>query len=234
MNRKKLVEAALFISGKEIKREELAEMLQMEPAAIEKVVNQLSKEYEGRDSCLIIRKSGNVYKMDIDQGYVEAVKKLAPEIELSRGLLKALSFIAYKQPARQSDLVKIIGNRAYDYVNELEERGFITRERWGRTRKLETTDKFATYFGTDKIALDGVELKKPEVKKSERKEEKKPGETGPEEGKAEGKEDVKPGEGPAEPQEDEGETVEEFLEETGFETVPEALEGAGDEGNIQP
>ena len=158
MDKKKLVEAALFIAGKETKREDLAEMLQMDAAEIEKIVNKLEADYSERDSCLIIRKSGNTYKMDIDQGYVEAVKKLAPEIEMSRGLLKALSFIAYKQPARQSDLVKIIGNRAYDYVHELEDRGFITREQWGRTRKLETTDKFSAYFGTEKIDLETGEI----------------------------------------------------------------------------
>jgi len=158
MDRKKLVEAALFISGKEIKREELAEMLQMEPEVVEKIITKLVEEYSSRDSCLIIRRVGPMYKMDIDQGYVEAVKKLAPEIEMSRGLLKALSFIAYKQPAKQSDLVKIIGNRAYDYVHELEERGFITRERWGRTRKLETTDKFEAYFGTKKLDVEVEEV----------------------------------------------------------------------------
>ena len=154
MDRKKLIEAALFIAGKEIKREELAEMLQMDAAEVEKIVNRLQEEYSGRNSCLVIRKSGATYKMDIDQGYVEAVKRLAPEVEMTRGLLKALSFIAYKQPARQSDLVKVLGNRTYDYVKELEERGFITRERWGRSRKLETTEKFTTYFGTSAIGLE--------------------------------------------------------------------------------
>lgn len=227
MNKKKLVEAALFISGKEIRREELAEMLQMDAADIERLVGRLEKEYLERDSCLIIRKAGAVYKMDIDQGYVEAVKKLAPDVEMRRGVLKALSFIAYKQPVRQSDLVKLLGNRAYDYVNELEDKGFITRERWGRTRKLETTDKFSAYFGTEKFGLE-AEIVEGEIVEEENVKEESVEEAIVDKGNAE--------EGSA-GEEAEGGIVEDRAEENRVgedDAEPKRGEGVEDESNIKP
>ncbi|MFH1786650.1 MAG: SMC-Scp complex subunit ScpB [archaeon] len=151
MDSKKLVEAALFISGREMRKGELAEMLKMTLDEVDRHATALVDDYAGRDSCVKIIKFEGTYKMDIDQEYGTHVKKLAPEVELSRGVLKALSFIAYKQPVRQSQLVKLLGNRAYEYVHELVDRGFVTAERWGRTRKLQTTDKFRMYFGTSGI-----------------------------------------------------------------------------------
>ena len=147
MNPKKLVEAALFISGRELRKGELAEMLRMTPDEVDRHISKLAQEYAGRDSCVKISRLDGTYKMDIEHEYVDQVKKMAPEVELSRGVLKALSFVAYKQPIEQSKLVKLLGNRAYDYVRELVDRGFISAEKWGRTRKLETTDKFKMYFG---------------------------------------------------------------------------------------
>ena len=144
---KKLVEAALFIAGHEMKREELAEMLQMSPEQIEKLVTELTEDYSKRDSAITIVKLTNSYKMDIKGQYLDHVKTMAPDIELSRGVLKALSFIAYKQPVKQSELVHLMGNRAYEYVHELVDRAFITAERYGRTRLLNTTEKFQMYFG---------------------------------------------------------------------------------------
>ncbi|MBU5690344.1 MAG: SMC-Scp complex subunit ScpB, partial [Candidatus Aenigmatarchaeota archaeon] len=60
---------------------------------------------------------------------------------------RALGIIALKQPATQSDVVKIQGNKAYGYIKELEKRGLIKTEKFGRTRKLITTKEFERYFG---------------------------------------------------------------------------------------
>jgi segregation and condensation protein B len=43
--------------------------------------------------------------------------------------------------------VKTIGNRAYDYIKELELRGLIKTEKAGRTKILILTEEFMRYFG---------------------------------------------------------------------------------------
>jgi segregation and condensation protein B len=72
---------------------------------------------------------------------------------MSRGLLRVLSVILYYEPIKQSDIVKIVGNRTYDYVHELEERGFVKSERKSRTKMLKTTPQFEQYFNIDKKKL---------------------------------------------------------------------------------
>jgi hypothetical protein len=43
--------------------------------------------------------------------------------------------------------VEIRGNKSYDHVKELEERGLINAEKFSRTKLLTTTRSFADYFG---------------------------------------------------------------------------------------
>src|SRR3989338_5652845 len=85
--------------------------------------------------------------MRVKPAHVQRVAHLTPHADLSRGLLKVLSMIVYKQPITQSDIVKTIGNRAYDYVKELTDRGLVRAEKHGRTKRLELTEQFMTYFG---------------------------------------------------------------------------------------
>jgi segregation and condensation protein B len=60
-----------------------------------------------------------------------------------------LALVAYKQPITQSQIVKVIGNRAYDYVKILEQRGMIRTEKHSRTKALIATKEFANYFGLE-------------------------------------------------------------------------------------
>jgi len=80
---------------------------------------------------------------------LQKVKKITPYKDLSPGLLKTLSIIAFKGPLKQSVLVNTIGNRAYEYAHELEKRGLISAKKSGRTRILKTTRLFVDYFGKE-------------------------------------------------------------------------------------
>ncbi|MBI1973965.1 SMC-Scp complex subunit ScpB, partial [Candidatus Micrarchaeota archaeon] len=67
--------------------------------------------------------------------------------EFSKATLRCLGLIAVKQPVRQSVVVKIIGNKAYDYIRELKEKGFLDIRKEANTRLLSVTHKFEDYFG---------------------------------------------------------------------------------------
>ncbi len=78
------------------------------------------------------------------------MSELTPHADLSRGLLRVLSIIAYHEPISQSDIVKVIGNRTYDYIKELEEKGLVKTEKKSRTKLISTTPHFEEYFGAKK------------------------------------------------------------------------------------
>ena len=62
-------------------------------------------------------------------------------------MLKVLSLAVYKKGITQSEIVKTIGNRAYDYIKDLVARGLIKTEKFGRTKRLDLTEEFMRYFG---------------------------------------------------------------------------------------
>ena len=54
--------------------------------------------------------------------------------------------IAYKQPVKQSVIVKIRGNKAYDHIKRFTEQGLLNKKRVGHTSELSLTEKFHEYF----------------------------------------------------------------------------------------
>ena len=76
--------------------------------------------------------------------------------DIPQRLLPAAALIAYHQPMSQSQLVDMLGQRAYDHVRELSNRGLIDRRRDGLTRRLTTTRRFAEYFGCPEVEFRKV------------------------------------------------------------------------------
>jgi segregation and condensation protein B len=58
-----------------------------------------------------------------------------------------LGIVALQQPILQSEVVKIQGNKAYNYIKYLEKKKLIKTEKAGRTRLIKTTKEFERYFG---------------------------------------------------------------------------------------
>lgn len=173
---KKLVEAALFISGRSLSIQELCNLTDdANPDAVKKELKELQKEYSSRDSPMEITEEAGRYKMELKPLYLEKVSGLAPQMDMNRAVLQTLSYIAYKQPIKQSILVDRFGNRIYEYVKELMQRGLIRSEPVERTRMLTTTKKLMTYLGKEELeniksAMDVAKTEKElreEIKKQE-------------------------------------------------------------------
>ena len=62
-------------------------------------------------------------------------------------MLRTLGVVALKEPVPQSYIIKVQGNKAYDYIKNLEKRGLLKTEKSGRTRLVSTTVEFEKYFG---------------------------------------------------------------------------------------
>tara|TARA_Y100000310_G_C20593752_1_gene769446 strand:- start:471 stop:1070 length:600 start_codon:yes stop_codon:yes gene_type:complete len=144
---KKKIEAVLFVTGKFMTFEEIAEFAGISSVGLMKdAMEALAKEYSERDCALHIVEEKGKFKLNIRRDYNYLTTKLASGAELDAPTQATLALIAYKQPVKQSEIIHMRGNTAYDHVKELKEQGFITREKFGRTRLLKVTQKFYDYF----------------------------------------------------------------------------------------
>ena len=147
-----LLEAILFTTTDPLTFEQLQKLTKSRKDEMEKLLTELNQRYSNENSGIKISDMGG-YKLIVKNEYLQNVADLTPHADMSRGLLRVLSIIAYHEPIRQSEIVKVIGNRTYDYVKELSEKGLINVEKKSRTRILTTTDKFEEYFETKKNEL---------------------------------------------------------------------------------
>ncbi|MFA6372884.1 MAG: SMC-Scp complex subunit ScpB [Methanothrix sp.] len=143
---KAVIEAALFASGRTLTARELADLSGFSEERARSLADGLAAEYAARDSGIEIKSIGEGYSMQVRFGLAGRVLSFAPK-EIEAPLIRTLAIIAYKQPIKQSVLVEIRGNKSYDHVKELEERGLINAEKFSRTKLLTTTRGFADYFG---------------------------------------------------------------------------------------
>ena len=98
------------------------------------------------ESSLVVINEENLWKLTTKEEFGNIVRKIVSETELTKSQVETLAVIAFKYPIKQSDLIKIRTNKAYDHLMELEKSGFITRQRYGRSRLIKLTDKFFEYF----------------------------------------------------------------------------------------
>lgn len=143
---KSKIEAVLFTTAKALKVKEIAEVLQCEPDAAEEALLELIMDYSSRDGALEIDDEDG-YILQVKTEHMDIVEKLCP-VELKPAVLKTLTVIALKEPIRQSYLKELRGSNAYEHVQELVQKGLISknRDKNGRSFNLKTTQKFNEYF----------------------------------------------------------------------------------------
>lgn len=139
------VEAALFIAGKFLNIHELIMLTDINPIMLKEILHRLEKKYSVGALRLINR--NNSWKMDVSEKYNGMVNKLATgTAEFTKAEQETLAVIAYKQPIKQSIIIKIRGNKAYDHIAKLHEVGLVTAKRIGHTKELTLSEDFYEYF----------------------------------------------------------------------------------------
>jgi len=144
---KRLMEAALFISGKELSLSDFCKLTGIAaPGHVKSLVDELKMDYDNTGSSLEIVQVGEKYVMRVRDSYLEKVKTFAQEAELSHGALRSLSYIAAHDGILKSEMSHKIGPMIYDEVRELVEKGFVSPKAEGRSSRLFLTEKFHAYF----------------------------------------------------------------------------------------
>ncbi|MFH0831308.1 MAG: SMC-Scp complex subunit ScpB [archaeon] len=147
----KKVEAALFISARFMSVDEMVMLTNINPIMLGDLLKELKESYDGKNSALSIINKENLWKMDVKTEYHNIMARLASgKSEFSRAEQETLAIIAYKQPIKQSIIVKIRGNKAYNEIKKFIEMGLLRSRKSGHTSELELSQQFYEYFQLEK------------------------------------------------------------------------------------
>ncbi len=163
------IEAALFIAGRFLNLQDLIMLTDINPIMLKEILMKLEKKY--LNSAVRIINRNNSWKMDVAEKYNYMVNKLATgNTEFTKAEQETLAVIAYKQPIKQSVVIKIRGNKAYDHIHKFLELGLVTSKKAGHTNDLLLSEEFYEYFNVQKrnILKGEGENEKEEIEEAER------------------------------------------------------------------
>ena len=149
----KKVEAALFVAGKFLSVQELVALTDLNPILLNRTLSELAERYDDAYSIEVVNK-GDLWKMDVKQGYHDMANKLAGgSNEFTKAEQETLAIIAYKHPITQAKIISVRGNKAYEHVKRFVELGLVKSKKSGRTRELALSDEFYDYFNVKERSL---------------------------------------------------------------------------------
>ncbi len=146
----KKIEAALFISGRYMSIEDLVSHTNINPLLLKELIEKLKENYDKDHTSLNIIKKGELFKMDVKPDYTELINKFASgSSEFTKAEQETLAIISYKQPIKQSVIVKIRGNKAYEHIKKFIDLQLVKAKKLGHTKELALSDDFYDYFGVE-------------------------------------------------------------------------------------
>lgn len=144
-----LMEAALYVAGRPLDLKTLGSITRLRSKRkIQSIARRLMSEYKRRNTSIeILELEDQRFVLQLKTEYSSRVGRLAVRPLLSMGPLKTLSYVAYRQPVSQKQVIEARGGHAYGHIKALRDMGLIECEKDGKTRTIKTTDYFADYFG---------------------------------------------------------------------------------------
>lgn len=155
----KKIEAAFFLSARYLNLNELVLLTDINPLMLKELIEKLVQKYNNEESAIEIVSKENMWKMDVRQEYVTMVNKLATgSSEFTKAEQETLAVIAYKQPVKQSVIIKIRGNKAYDHIKNFITMSLVQAKQIGHTKELRLSDDFFDYFHLTKGDGGAIQL----------------------------------------------------------------------------
>ncbi len=150
----KLLEAALFASGRPLPTEELAALDEdASPAAVAAALEELREHYDVEGHGVELVEIAGGWQILTRAEYTEAIERAqlaARPQRLSGAALETLAIIAYRQPISRADIEEIRGVAVGGVLKSLHERGLIDvvgrAEGLGRPLLYGTTPLFLEHF----------------------------------------------------------------------------------------
>lgn len=144
------VEAALFVAGRFLSVQELVALTDLNPILLNHSLGKLSEKYDDKSAIEVVNQN-DLWKMDVRGQHRDIVNRLATgSAEFTKAEQETLAIIAYKQPIKQSSIITVRGNKAYDHIHKLIDVGLVKSKRVGRTCELKLSDDFYDYFNVER------------------------------------------------------------------------------------
>src|SRR6267142_728599 len=152
---KAVLEAIVYVTEEPLTKAQIATALGQPPELIERLLAELTAEYEKPEHGLTVRQVAGGYKMATKAEHHEAVrafvKNLKPPLKLSLAALETLAVIAYKQPVTTPEVLEIRGVQGAGVMKTLLERKLIAasgrKNVIGKPVLYKTTKEFLIQFG---------------------------------------------------------------------------------------
>lgn len=152
------IEAILFSSGEPVETEKIAQALEVDTDTVHKLVDNLSIQYDDRQSGLQIIKLGDKYQMitrsDFSD-YVRSVLEVKKNAPLSQAAFEVLAVVAYNQPVTKAFVEQVRGVDCSGVVNTLCQKGLLEEKGRldlpGRPLLYGTTDEFLRCFSVSSL-----------------------------------------------------------------------------------
>jgi segregation and condensation protein B len=144
-----VIEAALYAADHPLNLSEIRRLIHTSSETyVRRLLEILMKDYGKRGGPLALSEPAkDIFALHLRDEYMPKLEGVVPKAKLSRGALKTLAMVAYKQPVYQARLAELRGGRVYEHVRQLAALGFVESRPFGRTRVLRTSRRFAGYFG---------------------------------------------------------------------------------------
>lgn len=167
----------MFVNEKPISLLEICKALDLEKKEVVDSLEELSSDYEERNSGLCVVKVGGGYQLCTSPKNTEWIQKLYKKRfkkKLSPAALEVLAIVAYKQPVTKVEVESIRGVSCDQVIKNLLNIGLLKikgkKEVIGRPFLYGTSRKFLEYFGLNSLkdlpALDKNELMQNRAKDS--------------------------------------------------------------------
>ena len=162
MNNKELLsafEAVLFASGEPMSIERVAQVFEITPDEVIKVMEELSKKLKKNDSGLHIVRLENMYQLATKQDFALYIKRafdIRRRTPLSPAALEVLAVVAYNQPVTKSFIEQVRGVDCSGVVTTLIEKGLLEErgrlELPGKPLLYGTTKNFLRCFSLSDLS----------------------------------------------------------------------------------
>lgn len=149
-----VIEALIFVSDEPLSVRALVKLLTEDKDTVNAALEQLSKEYEERESGLQFRNIGGGWQLSTRPEFhedVRALLKTRPSAKLSLASLETLAVIAYKQPVTVPEILEIRGVQSASSIKTLLDKRLIVsrgrKDTVGRPMQYGTSQEFMIQFG---------------------------------------------------------------------------------------
>ena len=154
----KAIEAILMVAQEPVEPHLLAQLLEIAPAAVEALCDQLQASYVAEDRGFVLVKVAGGYRFQSHGDlapYVERFVLEGQSARLSSAALETLAIVAYKQPLSRAQVAAIRGVNVDGVMRTLQQRGYIAEVGRdpgpGQATLFGTTNEFLERLGIASI-----------------------------------------------------------------------------------